>query len=161
MRIIIPSEMKLSLVRDFMLFIVEDDFNYKFNPEWHWDIASLKETYLNSKSLLLAAEEKGEIIATIAGRPYDRDYRKLKGKYDNNTLGVWRHYVKKELRGNGIGTKLLDEFEKQAKNKGYKKLYLHTQKTIPGSLEYWLAKGYLITNDTNDRFKTVHLEKTF
>lgn len=141
--------MRTEKIKEFMFGIIKNDFGYEFNPEWHWDILELEKTYLDDKSILLFEELNGEVIATIAGRPYDK----------SSTLGIWRHYVKKELRGKGIGTKLLQKFEKKAKEKGYKKLYLHTQKTITGSLEYWLSKGYKITLDSGDELQTVHLEK--
>lgn len=152
--------MKLASVKKFMLDIIKNDFGYDFNTDWHWDIINLKRTYLNKRSILLVETKDDEVVATIAGRPYDKLYRELSGRYTSeDTIGIWRHYVKKDLRGKGIGTKLLRRFEEKSKKLGYRKLYLHTQKTIPGSLEYWLAKGYKITVDVGDKLQTVHLEK--
>lgn len=51
---------------------------------------------------------------------------------------------------------LAEEF---CKNNGYKKIYLHTQKVVDGSLDFWLSKGYKITKDMNNSLGTVHLEK--
>lgn len=144
----------------FMTKIVEQEFGYKININWHNDILNLRKVYLNSKSILLVIEYENKIIGTIAGRPYDREYLKFKDRYkSNNTLGLWRHYVDKKYRGKGLGTKLLNKVIKLAGSKGYEYLYLHTQKTIPNSLEYWISKGFDITWDTNDNYETVHLEK--
>lgn len=162
---IVIEELKDGLIaktKDFMLNIIRNDFGYEFNPEWHWDIASLKDTYIkNVKSKIFVATSGGTVLGTIAGRPYDRIISELSNKQYSSkyTLGLWRHYVRSDFRGKGIGTILLKEIEKFAKESGYTTIYLHTQKTFPGSLEYWLAKGYKKTLDSNDELLTVHLEK--
>lgn len=146
--------------QNFMLDIIKNDFGYDYNTEWHWDITNLENTYLNNKAAFFTAKNNF-IIGTIAGRPYDKSYPKFKNRYNSqNTLGIWRHYIERSLRGKGLGTSLLQQIEDFAQQKNYKYLYLHTQKTIKGSLEYWLAKGYLITYEERDELQTVHLEKT-
>lgn len=160
MKLSIPNESTFDAVRAFMLNIIKTDFNYDFNPDWHSDISNLDTVYLNDLSLLFVLTEGNDIVGTIAGRPYDKEYPTLKGRYTaQNTIGLWRHYLRKDWRGKGLGTKLLWQFEKRARELGYEKIYLHTQKTIPGSLEYWLAKSYVVVEDTNDEYQTVHLEK--
>lgn len=151
----------LERIKEFMLKIIKDDFGYSFNPEWHKDIEEIEKYYLNNQnSNLFYAEEDGNIIGTIAARPYDKNFPEFSKKYNaKNTLSIWRHYIVNNKRGKGIGTKLLKHIEKDAKKNGFKYIYLHTQKTIPGSLEYWEAKGYKKTIDKNDELKTVHLEK--
>lgn len=148
-------------VKAFMLKIIKDDFGYDFNPEWHRDITDLESLYLNDpRACFYIAKIDGEVIGTIAARPYDKNYPELAGRYDaSSTLSIWRHYIAKDKRGQGIGSRLLKEVESFAKTSHYSLLYLHTQKTIPGSLEYWLAKGFLKTAESEDGFGTVHLEK--
>lgn len=148
-------------VKSFVLGIIKNDFGYDFNPQWHWDISNLFETYVsNKRSCFYVAVEDGQVIGTIAARPYDKNYPEFLDSYNSeNTLGIWRHYIQKDFRGKGIGTRLLVEVEKFAAENNYAKMYLHTQKTIPGSLDYWLAKGFEITLDMNDELQTVHLEK--
>lgn len=144
-----PKISELPLVRDFMLAIIKNDFGYDFNPQWHWDIENILSTYLkSSQSILLVAFENHEIVGTIAARPYD-----------NNTLGIWRHYIKKELRGLGIGKQLYLKVEEFAQKYQYQYLYLHTQKTILGSKEYWQKRGFQITLEKADEWQTVHMEK--
>lgn len=152
----------IPFVKAFMLGVIKQEFGYDYNPEWHKDIDELDRTYLqNTKAAFyVAIEHEDSIVGTIAARPYDKAYEVFKNKYSHkNTLSIWRHYIKKELRGQGIGTLLLERIMEFSSHSGYKYIYLHTQKTIPGSLEYWLAKGFSITNDSNDDFQTVHLEK--
>jgi GNAT superfamily N-acetyltransferase len=154
----------LDRTKEFLLRIIKNDFGYDFNPEWHSDIIDLEKIYIDdSRSCFFIIEDGEEIIGTIAGRPYHKDYPILK-KYNytpENTLGIWRHYIRKDLRGKGLGTLLLNKLERFAKDNKYSKIYLHTQKTISGSLEYWLAKGYIITVESGDEFQTVHMEKRF
>jgi GNAT superfamily N-acetyltransferase len=146
--------------RAFMLHIIKEDFGYEFNPVWHKDIVELESTYLNDRSCFYIAEEDGKIIGTIAARPYDKSYAELSGRYTaENTLSIWRHYIRKDLRGKGIGKTLFNEVEKFVRSKYYRNLYLHTQRTIPGSLEYWLSRGFEITVEPGDEFQTVHMEK--
>lgn len=161
MNIYTPSNRTdIELVKKFMTSIIEDEFGYKINKEWHSDILRLKDVYLNSKSILYIAKEDDKIVGTIAGRPYDRVYPEFADRYNcHNTYGVWRHYVSKDMRGLGIGTQLLESFVSNEKITNSKYLYLHTQKTIAGSLEYWVSKGFDITWDVGDIYKTVHLEK--
>lgn len=161
MNILNLNEKYVEETRRFMLSVIKGDFGYEYNPHWHSDIDRLHEHYIeNGNCHCLVCVLKREIVGTIAARPYDRDYEKFRGRYTpENTLGIWRHYIKKDLRGKGVGTVLLKNLESRVARSEYKYLYLHTQKTIPGSLEYWLAKGYEITWDTKDELKTVHLEK--
>lgn len=161
----IIEELKINdiqLVQDFMLGIIKDDFGYDFNPEWHKDIVDIENMYINNpKSCFFVAKDNDLIVGTIGARPYDKEYPEFVGKYSKETtLSIWRHYIKKDQRGLGIGTKLLKKVEDFAVKEKYKYIYLHTQKTIKGSLEYWLAKGFSITVTKEDLLSTVHLQKS-
>ena len=154
------TENDLEETKAFMLGIIKDDFGYDFNPQWHSDIVNIYDIYVgNPKSCLFITKDQEGIIGTIAGRAYDKSYNFTSKYNSDNTLGIWRHYVKKDLRGRGVGTKLLKQLEEFAKENGYKYIYLHTQKTIPGSLEYCVSKGYEIIFDAQDDLQTIHLEK--
>ncbi len=151
---------EVEIVKSFIEQVITDDFGYEINPDWHWDVINLADTYMKNNGLIYGAWIEGEIVGTIACRLYDRDYSMFRERYrKENTVGIWRHYVKKGTRGKGVGTLLLNKLELEVKKLGCEYVYLHTQKTIPHSLEYWLAKGYRITHDTDDEYQTVHLEK--
>lgn len=146
--------------KSFIKGIIKDDFGYEINPLWHEDFLKLEKYYLNPRSCFYVLINSGEIIGTIAARPYDKKYEYFKNKYNSvNTLSIWRHYINKDLRSKGFGSKLLSKVLLFANKKDYQYLYLHTQKTIKGSLEYWLAKGFKATEDVGDEFYTVHMEK--
>ncbi len=144
----------------FIKGIIKDDFGYEINSAWHDDFLKLEKYYLNTRSCFYVLVVAGEIVGTIAARPYDKKYEYFKNRYNSvNTLSIWRHYIKKDLRSMGLGSKLLFKALSFANKKGYKYLYLHTQKNIKGSVEYWLSKGFKITKDVGDEFHTVHMEK--
>ena len=65
----------------------------------------------------------------------------------------------KKWRRNGVASTLVHRAENFCRNKGYDKVYLHTHKTVHGSLDFWLSNGYQIVEDTNNHMKTVHMEK--
>lgn len=153
---------EIAAAKAFMLKIIKDDFGYDFNPKWHDDIVRLEEVYMpDTRSCVYVAKLDNEIIGTIALRPYDKKYPEFMERYDGaGTASIWRHYIAREYRGQGIGTELLCAAEEFAQSMGYKTIYLHTQKTIPGSLEYWQAKGYIKVLEAEDDLQTVHLEKS-
>jgi ribosomal protein S18 acetylase RimI-like enzyme len=147
-------------VRTFLFSIIKNDFGYDYNPEWHKDIDELTQMYLAERACFYIAIKNDEIIGAIGARPFDKTYPELKGRYlKEDTLSIWRHYIHPQYRRQRIGSRLVDYVESFAKEQQYKQIYLHTQRAIPGSLEYWLAKGYSITNESVDEFQTVHMDK--
>jgi len=147
----------------FILACINSDFNLDFNPNWHDDVINLEKYYLSSpsSSCFFIAKEGNEIVGTIGLRPYGHTFSELdKDINKENTLSVCRHFVKKDLRGKGIGKKLFEIAEKFAESTHYKRLYLHTQKNVPGSFEYWLKRGFTtILENKIDPMQTVHMEK--
>lgn len=146
--------------KDFMLSIIKNEFGYDFNPEWHWDIDQIEEIYLKNRGCFFVAKDKDKIVGTIAVRPYDKAYPELKQICDRNTASIWRHYIEYKHRRKGIGKKLLELAENFIKESKYTQTYLHTQRTISGSAEYWLSQGFgVIYENKEDPLKTVHMNK--
>jgi len=150
-------------VKNFLFEIINDEFGYGYVPEYHNDITNMEDHYIKSdKSIFLLAFLKNTdiLIGTIGIRAYDKDYNIFKGIYNaENTASIWRAFIDKRWRRNGVGSKLISTAEEFCKNKGYKNIYLHTQKIVEGSLEFWLSKGYKITRDMKNELGTVHMEK--
>jgi len=67
--------------------------------------------------------------------------------------------VDKPWRRNGVATTLVSLGEDFCSKMGYERIYLHTHKTVRGSLDFWLSKGYKIVKDTENQLMTVHMEK--
>ncbi|GAA5819652.1 MAG: GNAT family N-acetyltransferase partial [Methanobrevibacter sp. CfCl-M3] len=76
-----------------------------------------------------------------------------------STASIWRLFVHKNYRRIKIGTLLLKTAEKFIKEKNYSEIYLHTHKNVEGSLDFWKKSEYLVTMDTENELKTVHMIK--
>lgn len=156
-------DIELFGLKNFLFKIINEEFGYRYVPEYHTDIINLEDYYIKpDKNIFLLAFLKNTdvLIGTLGIRAYDKDYGIFKGIYDaESTASIWRVFIDKKWRRNGIGSKLVSIAEEFCKNKGYKNIYLHTQKMVDGSLDFWLSKGYRITKDMKNELGTVHMEK--
>ncbi len=150
-------------VKKFLFDVIKNDFGYGYIPKYHKDIIDMENFYINPKNniFLLALNTKnGEIVGTAGIRAYDRDFKLLNGKYDlKSTASFCRVFVNKKWRRKGVASALIHSAEEFCGKKGYSKVYLHTQKTVKGSLDFWLSNGYKIVSDTENKLGTVHMEK--
>mgnify|MGYP005840332483 CR=1 FL=1 len=157
------SDIKQYKVKNFLFRIIKEEFGYGYVQEYHQDIIKLEDYYIkpDKNVFLLAIHKKtGDLIFTLGIRAYDKDYEIFNGFYNaENTASIWRVFIDKRWRRNGVGSKLVSVAEDFCKNKGYKNIYLHTQKVVEGSLDFWLSKGYKVTFDTENENGTVHMEK--
>lgn len=150
-------------VQKFLFNMIKDAFGYGYVPQYHQDIMSMESYYIKPKknSFLVAIdEETDKIIGSIGIRAYDRDFKIFKDIYSSKTTAsIWRVFVDKPWRRNGVASSLVKLGEDFCREKKYEKIYLHTQKTVEGSLDFWLSNGYEIVEDTENQLKTVHMEK--
>ncbi len=150
-------------VKKFLFKMIQDEFGYGYIPSYHQDIMDLQGYYLepDRNSFLLAVHHStGKIMGTIGIRSYDRNFPLFKNYYHpESTASLWRVFVDKTWRRNGVASTLVRMAEEFCQKKGYEKIYLHTQKNIPGSLDFWLSNDYQIVEDTENHLKTVHMEK--
>ena len=89
------------------------------------------------------AENKKEIIGTIALKKIDKNWVKLK-----------RMYVKEDYQKKGIGKKLLEKALKLAKNKNYKKVILTTYPKMKNAVEFYKKQGFNIVKKPSNKFFT-------
>lgn len=146
----------------FLFKMIEKEYGYGYNPEYHKDIKNLDEVYLSDdrNNFFVAIDYNNNIIGTIAIRGYDKNFSEFKGVYcKKTTASIWRLFVDEKYRRLGIASELVRKVEDFSKEKNYNKLYLHTHKNITGALDFWLSQNYNITIDTNNGFKTVHMDK--
>lgn len=150
-------------VKNFIFKIINEEFGYGYVPEYHQDIIKIEDYYIKpAKNVFLLATHKnsGKLIGTLGIRAYDKNYDMFNEIYNSkNTASIWRVFIDKKWRRNGVGSKLVGMAEKFCKDNGYKNLYLHTQKIVDGSLDFWISKGYRITRDMENKLGTVHMEK--
>lgn len=149
-------------IEKFLLDMVKLCYDMDYTPEYHQDIKNLEKYYLkpvNNTFILALDSEKDKLVGTCAIRAYDRDF-KIKGKTynENDTASIYRLFVDPKYRHNGIATKMMKKIEEFCKN-NYKEIYLHTQKDSYGGLPFWLSQDYIIVEESNDEFGTIHMEK--
>ncbi|MBU4536290.1 MAG: GNAT family N-acetyltransferase [Euryarchaeota archaeon] len=150
-------------VQDFLFDMIQEEFGYGYIPDYHQDIQNMEDYYLkpDKNNLLIALDDKSsELIGTIGIRAYDKDFPLFKEiYYPHSTASLWRVFVNKSWRRKGVASTLVSQGEEFCHKKGYEDIYLHTHRTVPGSLNFWLAQGYHITVDTKNEMGTVHMEK--
>ncbi len=150
-------------VKRFLLNMIKEEYGYGFVPEYHQDIKDMKTYYLDPKSnnfFLATHHETGQLIGTIGIRAYDKNFPLFDNVYNSKTTAsIWRVFVDKKWRRNGIASTLVRRAEDFCRQNSYKNVYLHTHKNINGSLDFWISNGYKIVEDTENYLKTVHMEK--
>lgn len=150
-------------VQDFLLNMIEDEFGFGYRADFHQDITNMEDYYLkpHRNSFFLAINpENQDLIGTIGIRAYDKNFPFFEDIYHPlTTASIWRVFVSKAWRRNGVASALVSLGEEFCLEKGYEKIYLHTHKNVPGSLDFWLRMGYHITIDTENGLGTVHMEK--
>lgn len=65
-------------------------------------------------------------------------------KYKDDTVEIKRVFVKDSFRHRGIGKVIMNELEKRANEKGFKKLILETGKPLIGAQKMYKNLGYKI-----------------
>lgn len=154
--------------REFCLSVIKEVYGLDYNPEWHFDLDSLgtsTDLYVkNNRGKFYIIKSGKEIVATIGLRPLSTKpaiAKRFRTRYSNiKTVGsIWRAYVKKDLRGQGLGSKLVQLIERDANKLGYKLVYLHSSADQSNAVKFWQKMGYtaFATDDNNER--TIHFDK--
>ena len=115
----------------------------------------------NPKSGFFAAlNEKDEIVGSISIFAYDNRIVSLQKHYQTEDVAeIGRCYIKQEYRREGIGSELFALAKSFASLKGYKTLYLHTHRFLPGGFSFWQKMGFEVFNDEGGNWQTVHMER--
>lgn len=150
-------------VEEFLFKMIKAEYGYGFVPEYHQDIIDLENYYINPErnNFFLAIDPNTKkVIGTLGIRAYDKDFPLFKNVYNSiTTASIWRVFVEKSWRRKKVASTLVHSAEDFCQRNDYEKVYLHTHKTVEGSLNFWISRGYQIVTDTENHLKTVHMEK--
>lgn len=109
---------------------------------WDWNT--------DSKELLFlaVAEDANEVLAVIGLCDFDdlEEYRHLKP-------WLCAFVVREDLRGNGIGSQVLELMEARARDYGIDLVYLWTE----DQLEFYLKRGYKKIDELRKRERLLHI----
>lgn len=156
------NSQEIKEVQEFLFKMIKLEFGYDYVPEWHQDIVSMDEYYVNPKrnNFFVAYTETGEVIATIGIRAYDKDFPEFRHLYSNEaTSSIWRLFVDRRCRRCGLASKMFDVAENFANQSGFDDIYLHTHKNLDGAIKFWTKMGFVVVLDSNDELETVHMDK--
>lgn len=140
--------------RAFCLEVIKEFYGFDYRPDWHADLDSLpldpaRSWYSarNRGAFWIARLPDGSIGATIG--LYHLGWKQrlaadLAKRYPRpeDVPQLVRAYVRKDLRGHGIGRWLNDVVEAQARELGFKTLYLHASADASATLGFWRGRGY-------------------
>ena len=151
-------------VKEFLFKLIKKEFGYGYIPEYHQDIVNLESFYINPEknAFILAIDAiNEELVGTLGIRAYDKDFKDFEEKYNSNkTASFWRTFVSDKYRRKGLASALVNAGENFCHKQNFNEIYLHTHRTVPGSLQFWLSNGYKIIKDAQNEMGTVHMEKT-
>lgn len=97
------------------------------------DLDDIATTYADGTFLVVWRDN--EIIGTGAFKPHSA-----------TQVEIVRMSVKKDLRRQGIGRKILDELLRRASQAGYKEVILETTETWQDVIDFYLSYGFEITH---------------
>ncbi|GAB2565570.1 GNAT family N-acetyltransferase [Gracilibacillus alcaliphilus] len=125
------------------------------------DLSEMENLFLiPSRTTMIAAFLDGEVVGTIAVRPYDGRITLLDKRYHlATTCEIIKCYVKQDLRQQGIGSRLFQQARSFCKKAAYSMMYLHTHRFLPGGLSFWEKQGFSLIVDEQGDLETVHLEQ--
>jgi GNAT superfamily N-acetyltransferase len=140
--------------RAFCLSVIKEFYGFDYRPDWHVDLDSLTKpapqshfSAVNRGAFWTLTTPDGAIVATtglgrLAWRP--NVLEALPGRYPDvdKVATLMRCYVRKDLRGQGIGARLNALCEAEAHRLGYTTMYLHASADAPATIAFWTARGY-------------------
>ncbi len=156
------SEEEIDMTQEFLFKMVKNLFGHDVNPVYHHDIINVKEVYIKSKTntLIGAFDQNNTLIGTIGVKQFVDRFEAIKGIYQEDvTAEIGRCYINKDLRRAGVGSALFDHLLEFCRESGYKTIYLHTHRHLPGGFDFWIKKGFTVKLEEDDQEKTVHMEK--
>jgi GNAT superfamily N-acetyltransferase len=140
--------------RGFCLAVIKEFYGFDYRPDWHADLDSLEKaaadcqfSTVNKGAFWLLEDASGAIAATAGIKRLSWQpnvLEALPGRYPepDKVATLMRAYVRKDLRGGGVGSILSTVCEDEARRLGYETLYLHASSDAADTIAFWTARGY-------------------
>ncbi|MFN7249974.1 MAG: GNAT family N-acetyltransferase [Anaerobacillus sp.] len=156
------AENEIEKVAQFLIRTMGEVYPFPLSERSLQDLWEMKELFLDRQDavFLAAFNDHEEVVGTLALCRYDNRIISIKDHYDlGSTCEVIKCYVDPVKRQQGIGSLLFDEALQFVQKAGYRTMYLHTHRFLPGGFTFWSKKGFTIVLDCQDEFETVHMQK--
>lgn len=124
MEIIAYSDKYKNQVVELIMDILENEFG-RHSKSGRPDLRNIPEVYQKNSGNFWVAIDNGNVVGTIA-----------LSDYSNGRGYLQRFFVKKELRRQGVGSKLLEVLLDFAKGENYKEIFLSTWDNMSGNNFY-------------------------
>ncbi len=159
---------KATRARQFCLDVIKEFYGFDYRPDWHGDLDSLllppagnHFSSLHRGAFWIVENRQGEIVATTGIRHLGwkpNCAALFSNLYGDGTdiASLWRQYVRKDMRGGGLGKKLAALCESEALSRGYERMYLHASSHALATVGFWKSGGYVAIADDGE---TIHFDK--
>jgi putative acetyltransferase len=107
-----------------------------FQPDTEGDLLTV-ETVYGEGCFWVVENADGQVVGTGGYHPDQRGV---------NAIEIRKMYLHRSARGIGLGQRLLQALEDHAFNKGYRLVWLETDKRLPQAIKLYEKQGYQITS---------------
>lgn len=140
--------------REFCLATIQEFYGFDYRADWHADLDGLllapeRNHYSrhNRGAFWTLSDAAGEIVGTagirhLAWKPNVLAMFPDRYPCGEEVASLWRVYVRKDRRGQGLGRWLAGLSERAALELGYPAMYLHATSDAHATLAFWQAVGY-------------------
>lgn len=154
--------------RQFCLDVIKEFYGFDYRPDWHGDLDSLllpptgnHFSDLHRGAFWTVENGQGEIVATTGIRHLGWKPNCAALFFDlygdgTGIASLWRQYVRKDMRGRGLGKKLAALCENEGLSRGYQRMYLHASSHASATVGFWKSRDYVAIADDGE---TIHFDK--
>lgn len=140
--------------RQFCLEMIRDTYAIDYNPVWHADLDSLvkpaEENWYsgtNRGAFCVVYDGQNRLIATGGLHAFSLKpgtAKRLGHRYQNHAevCQLVRVYLRPQLRGQGLGTRIVALLEQRAAQLDYATSYLHADALADATLRFWQRCNY-------------------